>query len=78
MDSCLWRQKTKVLKAEIKVAKPNANSRGYAVTKEEYYFDMDEADSIEYEDNDFFGRFSLYGVVRDKNIIQNILFPQLE
>ena len=30
------------------MAKPNANSRGYAVTKEEYYFDMDEADSIEY------------------------------
>ena len=39
---------------------------------------LKEADSIEYEDNDFFGRFSLYGVVRDKNIIQNILFPQLE
>lgn len=39
---------------------------------------LKDADSIEYEDNDFFGRFSLYGVVRDKNIIQNILFPQLE
>lgn len=37
-----------------------------------------KADSIEYEDNDIFGRFSLYGVMRDKNIIQNILFPQLE
>lgn len=37
-----------------------------------------KADNIEYEDNDFFGRFSLYGVVRDKNIIHNILFPQTE
>lgn len=39
---------------------------------------LNNADSIEYEDNDIFGRLSLYGVVSDKNIIQNILFPQLE
>ena len=39
---------------------------------------LTKAEMIEYQDNDFFGRFSLYGTVRDKNIIQNILFPQLE
>ena len=39
---------------------------------------FEKADSIEYQDNDIFGRFSLYGVVRDKDIIHNILFPQLE
>ena len=38
---------------------------------------LKEADSIEYEDNDFFGRFSLYGN-KERNKVQNILFPQLE
>ena len=28
--------------------------------------------------HDFFGRFSLFGTKKDKDIIQNILFPQLE
>lgn len=37
-----------------------------------------KADDIEYENNDIFGRFSLYGVVRDKDIIHNILFPKIE
>ena len=37
-----------------------------------------KAKSIEYQDNDFFGRATLYGVVTDKNIVQSILFPQLE
>lgn len=37
-----------------------------------------QADLIEYQDNDFFGRISLLNVLRDKDIIQNILFPQLE
>ncbi len=32
---------------------------------------LTKAEMIEYQDNDFFGRFSLYGTVRDKNIIQN-------
>lgn len=36
------------------------------------------AERIEYQNNEFFGRFSLFGTVKDKNIIQNILFPQLE
>lgn len=36
------------------------------------------ADNILYQDNDFFGILSLYGVLKDKNIIHNISFPQLE
>lgn len=39
---------------------------------------IDEADSIEYQDNDFFGRISLFGTVKDKDVVKNILFPQLE
>lgn len=39
---------------------------------------INKAGNIEYQDNGFFGRFSLYGVSKDKDIIQNILFPQLE
>ena len=39
---------------------------------------LNKADTIEYQDNDIFGRFSLYGVVTDKDVIHNILFPQLE
>lgn len=37
-----------------------------------------KAETIEYQDNDIFGRFSLYGTTKERNIIQNILFPQLE
>ena len=37
-----------------------------------------KAKTIEYQDNDFFGRFSLYGTTKERDIIQNILFPQLE
>lgn len=37
------------------------------------------AECIQYQNNDFFGRISLFGTKRDnKDIIQNILFPQLE
>ena len=36
------------------------------------------AERIEYQNNEFFGRFSLFGTTKDKDIIQNILFPQLE
>ena len=39
---------------------------------------IDNADSIEYQDNDIFGRLSLYGVTSEKNLIHNLLFPQLE
>lgn len=37
---------------------------------------IDSADTIEYQDNDYFGRFSLYGISKDD--IHSILFPQLE
>lgn len=36
------------------------------------------ADNITYQDNEYFGTLSLYGVLRDKDIIHNILFPQME
>ena len=39
---------------------------------------IDNADSIEYQDNEFFGRLSLYGVTSEKNLIHNLLFSQLE
>ena len=38
---------------------------------------FEKAKAIEYQNNDFFGRFSLYGVSSEE-IIHNILFPQLE
>lgn len=38
---------------------------------------IDRADSIEYQDNEIFGRLSLYGVM-EKDIIHNLLFPLLE
>lgn len=37
-----------------------------------------QADDIFYQDNDFFGTLSLYGVLKEQDIIHNILFPQLE
>ena len=39
---------------------------------------FERADSIEYQDNEIFGRLSLYGVNSEKNLIHNLLFPQLE
>lgn len=39
---------------------------------------IEKADDIFYQDNDFFGTLSLYGVLKEKNIIHSILFPQLE
>lgn len=39
---------------------------------------IERADGIEYQDNEIFGRLSLYGVVKEKDIIHNLLFPQLE
>ena len=39
---------------------------------------IDMAGLIEYQDNEIFGRLSLYGVVKEKDIIHNLLFPQLE
>lgn len=37
-----------------------------------------QADNIFYQDNDFFGTISLYGVIPEKDSIHNLLFPQLE
>lgn len=37
-----------------------------------------QAENILYQDNDYFGTLMLEGVLRDKNIIHNILFPKLE
>ncbi|MCI9094448.1 MAG: hypothetical protein HFF36_11830 [Coprobacillus sp.] len=37
-----------------------------------------KADNICYQDNDFFGTLSLYGVLKEKDTIHNILFPQSE
>ena len=37
-----------------------------------------QAEDILYQDNDFFGTLSLYGVLKEKDIVHNILFPQLE
>ena len=37
-----------------------------------------QADDISYQDNDFFGTLSLYGVLKEEDTIHNILFPQLE
>lgn len=39
---------------------------------------LEKAEVIEYQNNDFFGRFSLFGTKKNKDIVQNILFPQLE
>lgn len=39
---------------------------------------IEKADSIEYQNNDIFGRLSLYGVLEEKDVIHNLLFPQLE
>ncbi len=40
---------------------------------------IQQANDIVYQNNDFFGILSLYGVLKEEdNIIHNILFPQLE
>ena len=37
-----------------------------------------QADNIFYQDNDYFGTISLYGVLKENDSIHNLLFPQLE
>lgn len=37
-----------------------------------------QANNIFYQDNDFFGILFLYGVLKQQDIVQNILFPQME
>ena len=45
-----------------------------------FFYDLvvKKSSLIEYQDNEIFGRLSLYGVVKEKDIIHNLLFPQLE
>lgn len=38
---------------------------------------IEQAEDIYYQDNDFFGVLSLHGAVKEKNVICNILFPQV-
>ena len=38
-----------------------------------------QADSVYYQNNDYFGTISLFGVLKENNLtVHNILFPQLE
>lgn len=37
---------------------------------------IDKADSIGYQDNEIFGRLSLYGVVKEEDVIHSLLFAQ--
>ena len=38
---------------------------------------LEQAGKIEYQDNDFFGRFS-FSTINNNDVIKSILFPQLE
>lgn len=37
-----------------------------------------QADNIYYQNNDYFGRLSLYGVLKGRDIVHNISFPKME
>ncbi len=37
-----------------------------------------QADDIRYQNNEYFGTLSLYGVLKESDTIHSILFPQLE
>ena len=39
---------------------------------------IDQAKEIKYQDNDYFGRLSLYGVMKETDIIHNLLFQQID
>lgn len=39
---------------------------------------IEQAEDILYQNNDFFGVLSLYGIMKDNGVIHNLLFPQLE
>lgn len=39
---------------------------------------IEKAEDIHYQNNDIFGRISLYGVTEKKGVVHNLLFPQLE
>ena len=59
----------------------NVHSKPKRREKEEGKKLIDSARKISYQDNDFFGRMSLYGVKEENNnikMVHNILFPQIE
>lgn len=58
--------------------KPYIHSQAKRIKKKNGEELINRADIIEYQDNDIFGRLSLYGVVKEKDVIHNLLFPQLE
>lgn len=39
---------------------------------------IEQADDIRYQNNEFFGTLSLYGVLKEEDTIHSILFPQME
>lgn len=39
---------------------------------------IEQAEDILYQNNDFFGVLSLYGIMKDNGVIHNLLFPKLE
>lgn len=58
--------------------KTHAHDMPKRIKKKEGEELIEQADNIYYQDNDFFGTLSLYGVLKEEDIIHNILFPQLE
>lgn len=58
--------------------KTNVHKKNRNIEKKEGEELIRKADNIMYQNNDYFGTLSLSGVLRDKNVIHNILFPQLE
>lgn len=60
--------------------KTYVHSVGKRIQKTNSEIFLDNAKKILYQDNDFFGTMSLYGIVQKEEdaIIHNLLFPQLE
>lgn len=48
------------------------------IKKQQGEFLIRKAKKIAYQDNDFFGRLTLYEIMKDNNIVHSILFPQQE
>jgi hypothetical protein len=52
------------------------HSENQRITKEKGKEYISKAKVIEYQDNDYFGRLSLFGISQDEDIIHNLLFVQ--
>jgi hypothetical protein len=52
------------------------HSENQRITKKKGKEYIDKAKSIEYQDNDYFGRLSLSGISQDEDVIHNLLFVQ--